>query len=82
MKSKTESEVITVEQIKSAGKDNINATHETVPRMVTINELAKLVDISTYAIRRLVKTNQITYFRSGAKVLINFDRFIDFLNGK
>lgn len=70
------------EKIKSAGKDYINAIPENVPKMVTINELAKLVDISTYAIRRLVKTNQITYFRSGTKILINLNKFIDFLNGK
>lgn len=55
---------------------------ETVPRMVTVNELAKLVNISTYAIRRLVKADRITYFKSGSKVLINYDRFIDFLNGE
>lgn len=55
---------------------------ETVPKMVTVNELAKLVNISTYAIRRLVKADRITYFKSGSKVLINYDRFIDFLNGE
>lgn len=55
---------------------------ETVPKMVTVNELAKLVNVSSYAIRKLVKANKITYFKSGSKVLINFDRFIDFLNGE
>lgn len=66
----------------NTGEANINERPETVPKMVTINELAKLVNVSTYAIRKLVKTNRITYFKSGAKVLINFDRFIDFLNGE
>lgn len=53
-----------------------------VPRMVTVDELAKLTHISAYAIRKLVRANKITYFKSGSKVLINFDRFIDFLNGE
>ena len=60
-----------------------NTVHlETVPKMVTVNELAKLVNISTYAIRKLVRANKITYFKSGSKVLINLDKFIDFLNGE
>lgn len=61
---------------------NTDERTETVPKMVTVNELAKLVNISAYAIRKLVKANKITYFKSGSKVLINLDRFIDFLNGK
>lgn len=55
---------------------------ESIPKMVTVNELARIVNISAYAIRRLIKANEITYFKSGAKVLINLDRFIDFLNGE
>lgn len=55
---------------------------ETVPKMVTVNELSKMVNISTYAIRRLVKANRITYFKSGSRIYINFERFIDFLNGE
>ena len=53
-----------------------------IPQMLTINEIAKLVNISTYAIRKLVQANKITYFKSGSKVLINLDKFIDFLNGE
>lgn len=70
------------ELINSIAQTNTGKNSETVPKMVTVNELAKLVNISTYAIRRLVKANKITYFKSGSKVLINFDRFIDFLNGE
>lgn len=68
--------------VSSTEQANISRNPETVPKMVTVNELAKLVNISTYAIRKLVKANRITYFKSGAKVLINYDRFIDFLNGE
>lgn len=68
--------------INSTEQTNTGKKPETVPKMVTVNELAKLVNISTYAIRKLVKANKITYFKSGSKVLINFDRFIDFLNGE
>lgn len=67
--------------VSDTGQTNINGYIETVPKMVTVNELAKMVNISTYAIRRLVKANKITYFKSGSKVLINFDRFIDFERG-
>ena len=68
--------------INNTAEANINERPETVPKMVTVNELAKLVNVSSYAIRKLVKANKITYFKSGSKVLINFDRFIDFLNGE
>ena len=70
------------ELINSTAQANTGGKPESVPKMVTVNELAKLTDISAYAIRRLVKADRITYFKSGAKVLINYDRFIDFLNGE
>lgn len=68
--------------VNSTGQTNISESPETIPKMVTVNELAKRVNISAYAIRKLVKANRVTYFKSGSKVLINFDRFIDFLNGE
>ena len=71
-----------MEQINNISQIYTGEKPESVPKMVTVNELASLVNISTYAIRRLVKANKITYFKSGAKVLINLDRFIDFLNGE
>ena len=70
------------ELTNSTAQTNTGGKPESVPKMVTVNELAKLTDISAYAIRRLVKADRITYFKSGAKVLINYDRFIDFLNGE
>lgn len=52
----------------------------TAPRMVTIKELSRLTSISEYAIRRLCLTKQIVFIKSGTKYLINYDRFIDYLN--
>lgn len=64
-------------------KNNINNHSETIPpKMVTVNELARRTNVSAYGIRKLVRENKITYFKSGTKVLINYDRFIDFLNGE
>ena len=69
-------------QLTVNGTEQTNISGNEVPRMVTINQLAEMVNISSYAIRKLVKANKVTYVKSGAKVLINFDRFIDFLNGE
>ena len=51
------------------------------PRMVTIKELATLTGMSEYFIRRLCKEDKIIHFTTGVKILINYDRFIEFLNG-
>ena len=53
-----------------------------VPKMVTVKELVELTGISEYNIRRLCKQNIITFIKSGRKVLINYDRFLDYLNGR
>lgn len=60
----------------------MNNLQSLVPNMVTVKELARLTHISEYAIRRLCATKQITYIKAGTKFLINYDRFIDYLNGK
>ena len=38
--------------------------------------------ITEYFLRQLVKTNKISYIKSGKKLLINLDDLIDFLNVK
>jgi hypothetical protein len=53
----------------------------TVPRMRTIRETAQITGFPEYALRRLVKQNKIVCVQTGRKVLVNLDRFIDFLNG-
>ena len=52
-----------------------------LPRMRTIKQTAAELGLPEYFIRTLVKTNQITYVKAGRKVLINLDRFIEYLNG-
>ena len=60
----------------------MNSITQSLPKMVTIKELAQQTGISEYAIRKLCATNQITYIKSGTKFLINYDRFVDYLNGE
>ena len=56
-------------------------TDENAPQMITIKELANRTGLSDSSIRTLCKTNKIQYIRTGVKYLINYDRFIDYLNG-
>ena len=60
----------------------MNLTTSLIPHMVTISEAAKATGVSAYTVRRLVKQNEIVYVKSGAKYLVNLDRFVDFLNGQ
>lgn len=50
------------------------------PTMLTITETAKKAGLAVNYIRSLVKMNKIIYVTAGNKVLINYDRFVDFLN--
>ena len=52
-----------------------------VPLMLTIKETADRTGLSYHFIRQLCIENKIVYLKAGNKYLINFDRFIDFLNG-
>ncbi len=52
-----------------------------VPRMRTIKQTATELGLPEYFVRSLVKQNQVTYVKAGKKVLINLDRFIEYLNG-
>lgn len=56
-------------------------TENGIPQMLTIRELAEHTGLSESHIRKLCKTNKIKYIRAGVKYLINYDRFIDYLNG-
>lgn len=55
----------------------------TLPRMLTIQQLAKEcrgTGITENAIRTLILENRIAHVKIGKKYLINYDRFIEFLN--
>ncbi len=53
---------------------------ETIPQMVTIKELSQLTGMSEYCIRGLCKRNEIKYIHTGTKILINYERFKDYMN--
>lgn len=50
--------------------------------MRTIRETAQITGFPEYALRQLVRNNKIVYVKAGYKVLVNLDRFIDYLNGE
>ena len=50
------------------------------PRMVKIKKLSEQTGISEFHIRRLIKSNRIKYIRTGTKYLVNFDKFVEYLN--
>jgi DNA binding domain, excisionase family len=52
-----------------------------VPTMLTIAETAKRTGLSYNNIRQLCLNNEIVYIKAGTKYLINFDKFVDYLNG-
>lgn len=55
--------------------------NQTVPHMVTIRKAAELTGVSQYAIRRMCRSGEIVFIKTGTKYLINIDRFMDYLNG-
>lgn len=52
------------------------------PHICTIRQLAKETGIAEYAIRLWVKQERFRTLRSGKKYLINYDIFMQFLNGE
>lgn len=53
-----------------------------IPRMKTLREMVELTGLSYCFLRNLCMRNEIVHIRTGTKYLINYDRFIDYLNGK
>lgn len=49
--------------------------------MKTIKEMAGLTGLSYTMLRNLCLQNKIVHIRAGKKYLINYDRFVDYLNG-
>ena len=50
------------------------------PIMLTISETAKRANVADYFVRRLVKGGKIPHIKTGVKVLINWEKFVYFLN--
>ena len=51
-----------------------------VPTMLSIKELANITHLSYNFIRQLCLKNEITYIKAGTKYLINYEKFIEYLN--
>lgn len=51
-----------------------------IPEMLTIRETAARTGLSYDFIRKLCLQRRIVFIRTGTKYLVNYDRFIDFLN--
>lgn len=51
-----------------------------VPTMLTIKEVSARTGISYDRIRKMCIQNKIVYIRAGNKYLINFERFVAYLN--
>lgn len=58
----------------------MGTTASTAPKMLTIQQTAKLTGISEFHIRKLLRENKIVHIRTGVKYLVNFDKFIEYLN--
>lgn len=53
---------------------------ETIPKMLTIKECSEQTGVSYDAIRKLCLNGKIVHIRAGNKYLINFGKFVEFLN--
>ena len=53
-----------------------------IPEMVTLKDAAKRTGLSYYYLRNQCLAGKIVHIRAGAKILINFDRLINLLNGE
>ena len=62
-------------------QDNVIIS-DIIPEMVTIEEAAKRSGLSYDSIRKKCIRNEIIYIRNGRKYLINWKRFLDYLNGE
>ena len=51
-----------------------------IPTMRTLREMSQLSGISYDRLRKLCLTGQIVHIWTGNKILINEDRFIEYLN--
>lgn len=52
-----------------------------LPVMKTLREMVELTGFTYMHLRNLCLNNEIIHVRAGKKYLINYDRFVDYLNG-
>lgn len=53
-----------------------------VPTMLTIKELSEKSGLSYDCIRNWCLQGKIVYIKAGNKYLVNYEKFIDYLNGE
>jgi len=53
-----------------------------IPEMLTLDQTSKRSGLSYDALRKMCLNNEIVYIRVGKKFLINWNRFVDYLNGE
>ncbi len=56
-------------------------TNINIPRMLTINEVAKETGLAKHFIRQLALSNTIQNVKAGKKILVNLEKLIEYLNG-
>ena len=49
-------------------------------KVLTVEEAAEYTAITRYFVRQLCKENKIVHIKAGQKYLINYDKFIDYLD--
>ena len=57
----------------------ISPVHD-IPEMLTIKETAARTGLSYDFIRKLCQQRKIVFIRTGTKYLVNYSKFIEFLN--
>ncbi len=53
-----------------------------IPEMLTLDQTSKRSGLSYDALRKMCLNNEIVHIRVGKKFLINWNRFVDYLNGE
>lgn len=52
-----------------------------IPEMLTIAEVARRTHLSPMFVRQLVWDDKVVHIKAGKKYLVNFQKFVAFLNG-
>ena len=59
---------------------NLSEVKRNLPTMKSIKEMVELTGLPYSFLRNLCVQNRIVHIKTGKKYLINYERFIDFLN--
>ena len=52
-----------------------------VPTILSLKEVSAKTGLSYECLRQLCLKNEIVYFKSGTKYMVNYEKFLEFLNG-